>query len=682
MKPPFRSAATARRLTFLSAFFVAVWLLFAVRLFQIQVVDGARYAAQYDAETAIKQPIAATRGEILDVNRRPIAVNEPRYTVTLDYAYFPRGSSASAHADQNGILMRLVQTLRQTGEAWNDALPISHTAPYAFPADATRSVAHLKAFLSLPETASADDCLAALCTLFDLPDNLPAELRRDVAGIRYEMEQQGFSLSLPFTLASSVSKDAACRLGEMAVELPGVQVQLVPVRTYRSGTLAAHLIGSVGLLDEEEYAALRAEGYAYHDVIGKSGVERAMESTLRGKTGERTLLQDRTGAVIRELVRPPVPGDSVILTLDLTLQRSVERALDDIITHMRALPKGTEGQDIASGAAVVLDVRDNAVLACASWPTYNISTYFENYAELLADKDRPLFNRALDGGFAPGSTMKPAVAIAALHENLITRDSTFYCGSWYRFFEDQGLLIHCMADHGHTNVVTALGKSCNCFFCEMGRRLGIERMNATCRTLGLGVKTGIEVGESAGILAGPQERAADGGVWSPGDTAQAAIGQSDHMITPIQLAAYASTLARRGVRYRTHLVHSVLHADGSETVVPPAVAATLRVRPEVWDIVREGMRLTATDGTATRFFVGADYTFAAKTGTAEAGNGGSDHGVFIGYAPADQPQVAVAIVMENGTATASGQMARQVLDACFARHRADTTPTSAGKPAP
>ncbi len=662
-KPQNKPSRRVAVLCVLVSLFVATYI---IRLFQIQIVNGEKYATQVYSGNRTKLPVAATRGEILDCNLTPLVVNQTSYTVTIDYNYFPRGDKPEIQQQQNEILLTLCDLLSAAGERWNDTLPLSETAPYTFVKGWESAADTLKTDLRLAIYATADNCMAALIDAYGLSE-YDAETARMLAGVRREMETREFSSTNPFVFAQNVSKETSYAIGERSAALPGVTVELTPERRYLTGTHAAHILGTVGLLSDDEYAQVKDDGYSYNDVIGKNGVEQAMEAVLRGQNGERTLQKDSDGKVVSETETvAPVPGSAVALTVDLTLQKKVEAALDETVKEMRGQPAGYDGQDISSGAAVVLDVRDNSIKAIASWPTFDINRYYEDYGKLLNDPDNPLFNRALDGGFAPGSTFKPAMAIGALNEGLITKNYTFYCGSWYRHYQNEGLLIHCMADHGNCNVVYGIGKSCNAFFCEMGRLLGIERMNDYCQQLGLGVKTGVEIGESAGLLAGPTEREEAGGIWVPADASQAAIGQSDNMITPVQLATYVSTIANRGTRYQTHLVSAVLGYDGTVQKTKKTVAHQMDVRPDVWDTVKQGMLLTATDGTATRFFVGADYKFAAKTGTAEAGNGGSDHGVFIGYAPADAPRYAVAVVMENGTATGSGRLARKVMDACFA----------------
>ncbi len=669
-----------RRSAIVAVLLLIVFLLYGLRLFQIQIVEGAVYAAHSGNNTKTNITIPATRGEILDRTMQAMVINATSYAVIIDYNYFPRGTSAEAHSRQNAILWQLAQLLSEAGESWNDTLPISETEPYSFDSERESAVAALKEFLRLADYATAENCMEALVETYDL-EHYSTKQQRALAGIQYEMQQSGFSAQSPYEFASGVSKETSYKISESNQEFPGVDIQLQPVREYVAHTVGAHLLGTVGLLYPEEYEELKDKGYSYNDKIGKSGIEQAMEEYLRGSSGVRTLVKDNSGTVVEEYESvSPVPGDSVILTLDMSLQAQVEDILDAEIKKMRAKAEGADGQDIQSGSVVMMDLK-GGILVCASWPTFDLANYYTDYTRLMEDPDAPLFNRALYGAFAPGSTFKPAMSVAALTEGLIDKSYTYYCGHAYTHYAAQGLTVRCTGSHGNANVVYALGKSCNSFFCEMGRLLTINKMNEYCRRMGLGVKTGIEIGEAAGILAGPEEREAAGGQWNPGDTVTAAIGQSDNMITPIQLCSYAVTLANKGTRYKAHLVKSIRSYDGqTETVIQPEVLEQMDDVPdEAWELVHQGMLLTATNGTATRFFRGVSYDFAAKTGTAEAGNNGSDHGVFIGYAPAENPEVVVAVVMENGTATASGEVARSVLDAYFASRGQGTIQTPEGE---
>ena len=460
-------------------------------------------------------------------------------------------------------------------------------------------------------------------------------------------------------LCTDVSEKTAATIREQPNRYAGLLCETVPIREYKAKDLAPHLLGTVGPIYAEEYEQLKQKGYHLTDYVGKSGLEAAMEEVLRGQDGKRVVRSDGG-----KYERAAIAGNTVELTLDSVLQREAQNALSDTIKRLKQQFQPLSGQDVRSGSAVLLRVRDGGVLACASYPTYDLSTYFSQYNALIADETQPLFNRALYGTFACGSVIKPAVAVAGLSQN-ITVDVR--CEGVYRYYEDVGFAPKCMGVHGAISVVTALQKSCNVYFMEMGRLLGIERLNQTATAFGLGQKSGIEVGEARGVLASPATKK---GVWVAGDTCQCAIGQFEQRFTPIQLAAYAMTLANKGIRYRTHLVNRVLRYDKTPLQeYQPEILSTVTMSDAVMQSVHEGMeQVVKKGGTAYEAFRDAPYTLAAKTGTAQTASNRSDHGVFIAYAPAEYPEVALAVVMENGTSKGAYETARRILDAYFNKY--------------
>lgn len=664
-----------KRPLILALIIVSVFAVFAVALFRIQIVRGGYYAEKADKNTTTLISVPASRGEILDKNLLPIAINRTTYAVIFDYNYFPTGTSEESQKAQNDCLLRLVALLTETGEEWNDSLPISDGKPYTFDAERENSVKILKSKLRMASYATADNCMAEMIELYCLKDYTEKE-QRILAGIRYEMTVKEFAVRNPYTFASDISRSTMYRILENSAQYPGVDIDTVPVREYVSGDTAAHLIGTVGPIYAEEYATLKDKGYAMNDEVGKSGIESAFESFLRGEAGTRSLIKDKSGTVLDEKeTKAPLPGDSVVLTIDTNLQKVAQTALADKVAELRAKSTSTtNGHDVKSGSVVVLDVKTGGTLTCATWPSYDLSTYSENYNELVNDPDNPLFNRALNGAFACGSTMKPGIALAALTEGNIGAGTALSCSGVYRYYDDYQ--PRCMGVHGNLSVVTALSKSCNLFFYDVGRQLGADVMLNYCRQFGFGSKTGIEIGESSGLLVTPEYKKSVGGIWTAGDNLQLAIGQNG-LYTPMQLAAYAMMIANDGVRYKTHLVHSIRSYDGTtETVTKPEIAASATWSKTAIDTVRKGMIEVVKSGTAYSSFGTAPYTIAAKTGTAQTGiKGQSDHGVFIAYAPVENPEIAIAVVMERGTSSASAGVARKVVDAYFASKTAGEGPT-------
>ena len=657
-----------RRLIALIAFVAVLFGLFGARLFQLQITEGSHYASLLHQNSSLILPLPASRGEILDRNLTPLVQNRASYQVMIDYNYYPAGGGAAQRAAQNGIILELTAILTKAGEDWSDSLPLSREEPYTFLPDRDAGVAALRETLDLPTDADAANCMAALVTRYRL-ENFSQPEQRIAAGVQYEMALRQFGALSPFLFASDVSKETTYTIGEKAADFPGVTIETAAVRDIVSGDTAPQLIGTVGPMYAEDYARLKDKGYALNDTLGKSGAEAAFESLLRGQSGQKELTKDPAGQVIgsKDIVSP-VPGQTVILTLDSSLQELAQNAIGDEINKLHKLSaKNGNYHDAASGAAVMLDVKDGGVLAAASWPNYDLSTYRQNYEELAADPLKPLFDRALQGAYPCGSAMKPNVALAALTEEVITPTSTVYCGGTYMYYAP-GFEPKCLGHHGALNVVKALTVSCNIFFYDTGRRLGIDKLDQYSALCGLGQKTGIEVGESAGTLAGPAYSQSVGKTWDDTMTTLAAIGQSDNQFTPIQMAAYAMTIADGGTRYATHLLSATRSYDGVLTPYRPTVAAQTGWTQEAMDTVQKGMVAVVKSGTAASAFRGATYTVAGKTGTAQTGQAGrSDHGWFICYAPVENPRVALAVFLENGGSHNAAAVARTILDGYFGK---------------
>ncbi len=678
LNEPKRTGLSLRRVTALILVVMLILGIYSVRLFQIQIVQGDEYAKLADESYKTSVSISASRGEILDCNQIPLVSNRTSYAVTLDYNYFPHGNGEEQLKEQNDCLIELTALLQEGKEEWNDTLPISHTPPYTFDEGRENGIEKLKANLRMASYATAEQCLQQLVKNYAL-SAYTEEQQRTLAGIHYEMETAGFSAKIPYTLASDVSSTTMYRLVEYSTRFPGVDVITVPVREYVGGTTACHIIGTVGPIYAEEYAELKELGYSYNDILGKSGIESAAESYLRGTDGKRVLSKDSQGKVVSEVeAEAPVPGQTVILSLDSRVQQAAQVALDEVITDLRKNGKVDKGKDVVSGSVVMLDVNTGGVLVCASWPDYDLSTYSEKYNELIANKDKPLFNRALSGAYPCGSTFKPGVALAAITDGYITPSSIIDCTYQYNYYAPS-YTPKCMGTHRRITVLTALEKSCNYFFYDVGRMMG-SSLFSYLTLYGFGQKTGVEIGESSGIQQTPEYMRSIGGTWVGGDYLQLAIGQRGSY-TPIQLAAYTMMIANGGVRYKTHFIKSIRSYDGTEeTVIPSEVAATVEWSDAAMEAVRKGMIAVGKTGTARASFANAPYTLACKTGTAQTGIAGtSDHGTFIAYAPVEDPEVAIAVVVEQGTSSASAAVARKVLDAYFEKKVAGETPTPEGE---
>lgn len=635
------------------AVILALLVGFTVKLGDLQIVRAEKYASQGDRPYTRRATIKAARGEILDRYGRPIAQNRVGYDVVFNRAYMTDG-------EINPAILRLTADFTSAGVEWLDELPMTAGSSPAF-TDDEAAVARLKRDIGLNRYATASDCLAAMTERYSLSEVSPA-LRRTVMGVRYTMERRDFSVSNPYTFAEDIPSDLMLHVSEISANtLHGVEISVVQVRVYPDGTLAPHIIGTVQKMTAEDWEEKKDQGYSYDDKIGKGGIEEKFESVLHGTDGVMLYRFDKNGNVTgQEVLKEPVPGNTVILTLDSRLQKTTEDALKSAYTKFNS-----EGYNIGGAAAVVMNVNTGEILTAATYPSYDLNTYSEDIEALLADKrGAPLTNRAFTGAYQPGSTFKPATAIAALSSGAVTPGEVITCTGVYNYFE--GYPHRCTSRHGSVNMVRAISRSCNYYFYEVGRRTGIEKLNEVCRKLGLGVKTGVEVEESAGILAGPDYTSSINEHWYEGNTIQAAIGQSYNMLTPLQLANYTATIANGGTRYRATLLRQVkdYSLKRDVTTPKPEVAERTGFSADILGVVKQGMLSVTQDGTARAYFSDYPIKVGGKTGTAQ--NNGPDHAVFTAFAPFENPEIALAVIFENGlTSATTGPVAKTILDTYF-----------------
>ncbi|EJF41770.1 penicillin-binding protein, transpeptidase domain protein [Clostridium sp. MSTE9] len=659
---------------------MAAFAVYGLRLIDWQIINGAYWLNVSTRTNTSSVKMTAARGEILDRNGNALAVNKTVYAIVFD-------KSAMTKDTQNKTILQLVSLLQKRGETWVDELPIQVTATGAYEYITSRQseVDALKKNLFRGNTyVTAEQCILELQRKYECEGYSPNQTRA-ILSVRYNMELSGFSVSTPYTFATGISSDTVGIISENAQNLPGATVEVTTVRDYPDGTVAPHVLGTLGAISQEEYAEEKKQGntysldnlggYAYNDSIGKSGVESYFEKYLRGTNGLKVIETTRTGAVASSTVtQAPVAGDSIYLTIDKNLQRVAQVSLANNVKGAQNEGKsgGSKGgADCVAGGAVVLNVKDFSVLAAATFPSYDLNQYNSNpsyVSGLFQDKTKPMYDRALVGSFMPGSSFKPVVASAALQEGVINSSSTVTCHRVYTFWNDYQPT--CMGYHGTINVVTALQKSCNIFFYDTGRRLGIDTLDLYAKRFGLGQKTGIEINEGAGVLSSPQVRVAAGGVWNGGDVVQAAIGQADNSFTPLQLATYVSTLVNDGTRLKTHLIGKITDYNRDKVIMQndpnsPTVVDHVGVSKENLETVKKGMRaVTSVGGTASSF---ANYgiAVAGKTGTAQVPPH-SDNVVFVGFAPYDKPEIAVAVVLEYGAYSKySTAVARDLFDAYF-----------------
>ncbi len=640
-------------------------------LFKMQIVDTDYYKEQSESKIYSTETITASRGNICDRNGQILVTNETVYTIKFSRALLPT-------ENQNDIILSLCQLLIQNGENYYDTLPISEKAPFSFNIQDDSSqmrITSLKETLKLEKNASAAAVMEQLIDKYDIDTSLTTTEKRIIAGVRYDMERSSFNSSNPYTFASDISISTVTTIKELSDYFAGVDIDTESKRIYTTPYLASHILGYIGKIYAEEYPSLKEKGYNMNDYVGKAGIEKAMEEQLRGTDGIKVIERDSSGKVLDvTTVKDPISGNNVILTIDKELQQIAQSSLETTIANIAQGGKykaNGEGADADIGAAVVVDVNSGEVLAAASAPNYDLTTFWEDYSNLLNDNMQPMFNRAFNGTYAPGSTFKMATGIAGLEEGYISPKSLIRDLGIYTKYPDYKPRCWVYSDYGSThgsiNVSQALEKSCNYFFYEVADIMGIELLNMYCTKLGLGEKTGIELSEASGTLAGPEYRTSIDATWFPGDTLQAAIGQSDNLFTPLQLANYVATIVNGGTRYKLHLVKSVNNSTDGTNVSSSTVEVVerLEMKEDNYHAIMYGMKLAAESGTASNLFSVYKVGVGAKTGTASVPSG-TANGIFVAFAPYDNPEIAVCVVVEHGAhGNYVGAVAKAVFDEYF-----------------
>lgn len=653
-----------RRVIALLVFFGAFLLLFAAVLYDAQILHGGENRAKSISSNAASETVTASRGIITDRNGKVLVSNRLAYTLVFDRSGF------ADDAALNAAILRLVQLCEETGTGWNDTLPIGRVGNFLRYSNA-RSETFDK-FIEkndLTSGASGRQLLSELRELYHVDESLSEREARLIVGVRYELHSRD-----SYTFAEDVSTEVLSLITDGRYE--GVTIRTASARVYNTA-LAAHILGTIGPIWQEEwssnedtgYVGYADKGYSMNDLVGKDGVEKAFESYLRGTDGRRLITTDETGKITGELyTREPQPGGTVALTLDIDLQADVEAALAETISGMIDKDSNERG-----GAAAVVSVGTGEVLALASYPTYDLSTFNEDYDELVNDQRLPMFNRATQGIYAPGSTFKMVTAVAALESGIITPSSIIQDRGIYTYYKDPQPMCWIYSQtgstHGRINVSQAITDSCNYFFYEVGRLTGIRTLDSYASQFGLGQSTGIEIGDSSGVLASPEWAESHDQEWTDGQTITAAIGQSYNLFTPLQLANYVATLVGGGDHYQAHLLKNVKAYDNSRLLYmyDDNPINTVEMSDTTLSAVTRGMHELTVSGSVAYAFENCVVSAGAKTGSAQVGTDIAN-GVFVAYAPYENPEIAVAIVIEKGgSGAALANTAVEIINSWFSR---------------
>lgn len=645
------------RSAILAALVIAAAFLCGLRLLEIQIADGGKYLALTQSTYTAQQDIEAARGKIADSTGKILNTNELNCSVNLQKASLPAGT-------ENEVIYRILTILIENGEEWNESLPITKTQPYQFEKDRENAVDSLKTRMGLGVYATVENCMNALYKTYDISDKYEEPMRRYIAGVRYEMSLKDFNYKNKFELASGISSDTVLELKELSALMAGMEISEGWNRLYLDGTTAPHIRGTVGAISAEKYAELKSAGYTMNDIIGTSGIELALESTLRGERGIREITRNSDGVKISdEIIKQPQSGNSVMLTIDSKFQNMVEQIVQYQMDFLHspyyttAMDANLRGKDTEVGSAVVLNVKDGSVLAMVSLPSYDINDLVENYGAVLNAKNSPLLNRAINGEYRPGSTFKTITATAGLAEGVINPSSTISCGGKYTYYAPS-YTPGCTGVHGAITVQYGLKYSCNIFFYETARRLGIDKLAYWAERFGVGQDLGFELPMSTGRMTSPELFDRLGLEWNASDTIQAGIGQSETLLTPLHLATQAMTIANNGVRYRPHIVKAIYNYDFTELIeeIQPEIMENISGMDDVFAEVKAGMKRVSEN--ANFLMEGGWYNIydfkgigkenvCTKTGTPEVIAMTKFNSTIVGFYPADDPEIAFGVCMEN-----------------------------------
>lgn len=653
------------RFNILSVLVYALGIVILVRLFFLQIINGETYRETSNTRISRETTIEATRGNILDRNGTVLVSSEMTFSLEMY-------KSKSDDESLNSSISLMTQILETNGDSYVDNFPIS-IEPFEYNFSSEEELTEWKEENDIPLEASAEEAFYIFRDKYEINSDDIYEIRRILA-IRYEITTVGYSATRSLPISDSISRESAVQIQENSLDLTGFNVVTDSKRIYYMGSLASHILGYMGRISESDEERLESQGdtyeYASDDKVGKTGIERVFEKYLRGTDGIKQIDMDVNGTITGEYVtQEAIGGSDVILTIDANLQSVLESSLAQCISNIR---NGYYGSvyEAKGGAAVVVDVNTGEILAMASNPDYSPQFMYDGIStsEQIAQynsytEQNAFFNKAIQGNYAPGSTFKMVTAIAGLETGAITADERIndtgvytavgrpYANCWYYDSYHVG--------HGYLNVSGAIQKSCNFFFYETARRMGIENLANYAKYFGLGQKTGVELlSESSGSLA------SGGDGWTAGDTIRAAIGQSDNAFTPIQMAKYIAMIANGGNKIDLTIIKNVMNSNGStvstdelnnyvkiELGLEDDTSPDLTINSENIQVVKEAMKSVAEEGgTAYSVFRDFGIEIGGKTGSAEtsSGDGGDVNAWFVGFAPYDNPQIAVVVVVENG----------------------------------
>lgn len=676
-----------RYFVLLSVFLLFV-IIYTASLLNMQFANAYKYQTTIENNTTKTFTVSAVRGEIFDRNGVPLVTNQNVYQLKINGRYFPK-------KDYIGLLSELIKKVESNGcEIEPHTFPVlfidngdgSYIPSYSTVLSTSENEKNkLYRFLNkknLDTNISAPELVNFLMSEYGL-NGYEGDNLLQMLGLCYEFDRKDVAGGSEVILSKEINEKVIAVLRENSHNYPGVEVTVGYERIYNVPGAASHILGRVGLIPAGEEEAYKAKGYPMDAKVGTSGVEKAFEEYLRGKNGTLIRTYDQYGNVIEEKYKEgeePIRGKDVYLTIDIKLQQIAEHSIETTIERIHKNSKAyanpmMNGGDAKAGAAVAINPNTGEILAMATYPSYNLVTYIDDYSTLAEDplKLRPLTNRAVREHYPPGSIFKIATSVAALETGVVTVDEKIKDMGKYTKYASSGFAPTCWiypGAHQALNITGALEHSCNYFYFVISERLGIEKLDEYARHFGLGVKTGIEIGEATGVLASREYADSIGEVWGVGQLLQAAIGQGYNVFTPLQTVTMLGTFLNRGTRYSSHLLYKVREfgaEDGEDFYVKePEILDTVEMSDLTFDTVKMGLKNVIESGTAISLFRNFPVQVGGKTGTAERHTNESDLATFVSFAPYEEPEIAVSIIIENGLhGTWAGYSAEDILGYYF-----------------
>ena len=669
-----------------------VGIVLLAQLFNLQIVHGEEYRETSNTKLSRESVLKADRGSIKDSSGTMLASVDAQYSIVL---YKTKVNNETL----NTTILKLLNILSTNSDSYVDNFLID-VNPYRFKLEEEESQKKWKKANNIDEDATAEEAFNYFKNKYDITSDNVEDIRKILA-IRYEISYKGYSSTKSIEIASNISRQSLEQIKERNAEFSGVEVVETPVRVYPLKTTASHILGRIGRIESSELEG-NEDIYNQNDIIGKSGIEYVFEKYLKGTDGVKQIDMNVDGTITDEYVsKEAVSGSDVILTIDSKLQAVTEQALADNINKIANHGFSQENNPADAGAAVVLNVKTGEVIAMASYPDYDPSAFVNgidtntwNY--YINGDTKPLENKAISAMYSPGSTYKMVTALAGLETGTITPKTKINDTGVFRKYNSSWKCWN-RYGHGYLNVSQAIEHSCNYFFYDLGDRLGIDNLAKYSYYLGLGHKTGIELkGEIDGVLASNEIAKQENRVWNPGETISAAIGQSYNTFTPLQMAKYVAMIANRGKNLDVTIVKSIINPDGSEVSrdeyesyvneklgLQQENVEEMSFKEENIEAILEGMRGVTSEsgGTAYSTFRNFNIEVGGKTGSAQTGVQGKTNAWFVGFAPFDDPEIAIVVFVRNGGhGSYTAEVARDIIAQYFGMNTNQVTENTTAIP--